>query len=32
MSAQSAPVRILGRSNSFNVRKILWVCDEMDMP
>ncbi|MEQ8504697.1 MAG: glutathione S-transferase family protein [Rhodospirillales bacterium] len=31
-SSDTAPIRILGRSNSFNVRKILWVCDEMEMP
>lgn len=23
------PLRILGRANSFNVRKVLWVCDEI---
>ena len=22
-------LRILGRANSFNVRKVLWVCDEI---
>jgi hypothetical protein len=22
----------LGRSNSFNVRNVLWVCDELDIP
>jgi glutathione S-transferase len=22
-------LRILGRANSFNVRKVLWVCDEL---
>ena len=25
----TAPLRILGRANSFNVRKVLWVCDEI---
>ena len=25
-------LRILGRANSFNVRKILWVCDEIGIP
>jgi glutathione S-transferase len=25
-------IRILGRSNSFNVRKVLWVCDELGIP
>lgn len=24
-----APLRILGRANSFNVRKVLWLCDEI---
>ena len=28
-SAAAAPLRILGRANSFNVRKVLWVCDEI---
>ena len=28
-SAAGAPLRILGRANSFNVRKVLWVCDEI---
>jgi glutathione S-transferase len=27
--APKAPLRILGRANSFNVRKVLWVCDEI---
>jgi hypothetical protein len=22
-------LKILGRANSFNVRKVLWVCDEL---
>jgi glutathione S-transferase len=22
-------LRILGRANSFNVRKVLWTCDEL---
>jgi glutathione S-transferase len=25
-------LRILGRANSFNVRKVLWVCDELAVP
>lgn len=25
-------LRILGRANSFNVRKVLWVCDELAIP
>ncbi len=25
-------LRILGRANSFNVRKVLWVCDELNIP
>jgi len=25
-------LRILGRANSFNVRKVLWVCDELGIP
>lgn len=25
-------LRILGRANSFNVRKVLWVCDELRVP
>ena len=25
-------LRILGRANSFNVRKVLWVCDELSIP
>jgi glutathione S-transferase len=28
-SAAAAPLRILGRANSFNVRKVLWACDEI---
>ena len=27
-----APLTILGRANSFNVRKILWACDEIGIP
>lgn len=27
-----APLRILGRANSFNVRKVLWLCDELGIP
>ena len=25
-------LRILGRANSFNVRKVLWMCGELDIP
>src|ERR1700730_4481182 len=25
-------LRILGRANSFNVRKVLWICDELGLP
>ena len=25
-------LRILGRANSFNVRKVLWICDELNIP
>jgi glutathione S-transferase len=25
-------LRVLGRSNSFNVRKVLWLCDEIGLP
>src|SRR5262245_11306714 len=25
-------LRILGRANSFNVRKVLWICDEIGIP
>jgi len=28
----STPLRVLGRANSFNVRKVLWVCDEIGIP
>jgi len=28
----TGPLRILGRANSFNVRKVLWVCDEIGIP
>ena len=27
-----APLRVLGRANSFNVRKVLWACDEIGIP
>jgi glutathione S-transferase len=27
-----SPVKILGRANSFNVRKVLWVCEEIGIP
>ena len=30
--ARPAPLRILGRANSFNVRKVLWLCDELGIP
>ena len=30
--AAGGPLRILGRANSFNVRKVLWVCDELGIP
>lgn len=31
--AENKPMlRILGRANSFNVRKVLWVCDEIGIP
>ena len=28
----TGPLRVLGRANSFNVRKVLWVCDEIGIP
>ncbi|MEX0692816.1 MAG: glutathione S-transferase family protein [Rhodospirillales bacterium] len=28
-ATSAAPLRILGRNNSFNVRKVLWACDEI---
>jgi glutathione S-transferase len=28
----SSTLRILGRNNSFNVRKVLWTCEELDIP
>ena len=28
----SQTLRILGRPNSFNVRKVLWLCDELGIP
>lgn len=30
--SQPDPLRILGRANSFNVRKVLWLCDEIGLP
>ena len=30
--SSSGPLRILGRANSFNVRKVLWVCEEIGIP
>ena len=29
---QAGPLQILGRPNSFNVRKVLWACDEIGIP
>lgn len=29
--SQPDPLRILGRANSFNVRKVLWLCDEIGL-
>ncbi|WMT72114.1 glutathione S-transferase family protein [Bradyrhizobium sp. Ash2021] len=31
-AATGGPLRVLGRANSFNVRKVLWVCDEIGIP
>ena len=31
-TAADGPLTILGRANSFNVRKVLWVCDEIGIP
>jgi glutathione S-transferase len=31
MTVASTPLRILGRANSFNVRKVLWLCDEIGL-
>lgn len=31
-SVDSGRFRILGRANSFNVRKVLWLCDEIGVP
>ncbi len=28
----SAPLKVLGRSSSINVRKVLWTCDELGLP
>src|SRR5436190_14754241 len=25
-------LKLLGRANSINVQKVLWVCDELDLP
>ena len=30
-SSEALMLRILGRANSFNVRKVLWVCDELGL-
>ena len=32
LGAPASLLRILGRANSFNVRKVLWVCDEIGIP
>jgi glutathione S-transferase len=32
MTLQTNTLRILGRPNSFNVRKVLWACDEIGIP
>lgn len=36
VSSDTAPgpatLRVLGRANSFNVRKVLWTCDEIGIP
>lgn len=29
--AEPLPLRVLGRANSFNVRKVLWACDELGL-
>ena len=29
MSREKSVLKILGRANSFNVRKVLWICDEL---
>jgi len=31
MTVAPTPLRILGRANSFNVRKVLWLCDEIGL-
>ena len=31
-SSGEGPLQVLGRANSFNVRKVLWVCDEIGIP
>jgi len=31
-AASGGPLRVLGRANSFNVRKVLWVCEEIGIP
>jgi glutathione S-transferase len=30
--SEALMLRILGRANSFNVRKVLWICDELGVP
>jgi len=32
MNDTTASIRILGRANSFNARKVLWACDEIGIP
>lgn len=32
VAADGGTIRILGRANSFNVRKVLWACDELGVP
>jgi glutathione S-transferase len=31
-AASGGALRVLGRANSFNVRKVLWVCEEIGIP
>lgn len=32
MTLQTGKLKILGRANSFNVRKVLWACEEIGIP
>jgi glutathione S-transferase len=32
VSREKSVLKILGRANSFNVRKVLWICDELNIP